>query len=841
MERHTQQNTDSPASESLSEEAVLVTFLEGLTPSDFSRILMRLPGVTPYIPKEATPIQQVAALIDYVRSTAGPGIELLTSVVHELFPSKYPSQTTPHRADNVNYSIPIHIRKAQAEAANRIALPKPSRHFTGRVQTLADAEATLQQTGRVAIVGIPGIGKTELALKLAEQMDVKQYAYFLRGDNIADYMSDLATLAATIDNIWVESADVQVTSKAGLQWLENNPGWLIVLDNVDDARILPDSLLPRGDGFLILTGRDSGITDRATVIEIPNMEPEEGANCLLEYAGISSAKADERRAAEDISREMGGLTLGLEQAGAYIRDTGCGLGDYLKTYRERREDLLPLRSADGGGIGRTIYVTVAIAVERASQSAAAAPELLGHLAFFAPDEVPEAVFTNQPHIWTPVLSKAAADILLWNRTVAALRRLSLIRRESGSQYISTHRMIQDVVRSSLTAVDMRSYADRAVIGIDSFHPGDDFVHWSVLEKIIPHQRLFMLNFLSNLTINETLINLLTSAGIYCFSRGLLAESQSIYTNILSIIDGVNVIHPITKCKVLSYLSWVLIYLGDFSNAEYYSTIALMICESNPTYTSLHISILTSISEIHRIRGKYQDAEKIQKRALDIAEAATPQDNEAIAAVLGSLARNLRKQKRFAEAFPLYSKAMELSKVVHGEFHPSYGQCVNNFGAILEDIGDINEAESYYRRAIKIKEAALGLEHPDLSESLNNLGILLNRKNERIEAPILLKRALSIRQKVYGEKHYLTAQSRHNLGVHYLVQGRFNEAKSQFAIALSNYEQTLGTESEETKSCKEYLETSTLIMQRIPNMSLNQIDDMIRSVQESNKYRAFDNP
>ncbi|MDX1931202.1 MAG: hypothetical protein SFU56_01215 [Capsulimonadales bacterium] len=64
----------------------IIAFLEGLTPSDFNRVLLRLPGGFPHVPDGKPHFERVAALIRWVDSSAGPGIPRLTELLTMLFP-----------------------------------------------------------------------------------------------------------------------------------------------------------------------------------------------------------------------------------------------------------------------------------------------------------------------------------------------------------------------------------------------------------------------------------------------------------------------------------------------------------------------------------------------------------------------------------------------------------------------------------------------------------------------------------------------------------------------------------------------------------------------------------
>lgn len=69
-------------------EGELIRFLEGLTPSDFSRILARLPGIDKHMPDGGTHFERVAAMVRRMRSSSGPGLEHLAAVLDDLFPDR---------------------------------------------------------------------------------------------------------------------------------------------------------------------------------------------------------------------------------------------------------------------------------------------------------------------------------------------------------------------------------------------------------------------------------------------------------------------------------------------------------------------------------------------------------------------------------------------------------------------------------------------------------------------------------------------------------------------------------------------------------------------------------
>src|SRR5258708_39675576 len=80
---------------------------------------------------------------------------------------------------------------------------------------------------------------------------------------------------------------------------------------------------------------------------VDTFSDEQGAPFLLHRSGLlalnaplDQAEANVRQLAFSIAHELGGLPLALDQAGAYLKVTGCSLATYQRIYQQRRAQLL---------------------------------------------------------------------------------------------------------------------------------------------------------------------------------------------------------------------------------------------------------------------------------------------------------------------------------------------------------------------------------------------------------------------------------------------------------------------------------------------------------------------
>src|SRR5258708_40184505 len=102
---------------------------------------------------------------------------------------------------------------------------------------------------------------------------------------------------------------------------------------------------------------------------------------------LSQVNEKERTNAEAIVREMDGLPLALDQAGAYIEETGCSVSVYLDRYRHQQVTLSLLMRRGGTNLDHpepvaTTWSLSFVEVEQANPTAA---DLLRLCAFLSPD------------------------------------------------------------------------------------------------------------------------------------------------------------------------------------------------------------------------------------------------------------------------------------------------------------------------------------------------------------------------------------------------------------------------------------------------------------------------
>ncbi len=199
------------------------------------------------------------------------------------------------------------------------------------------------------------------------------------------------------------------------------------------------------------------------------------------------------------------------------------------------------------------------------------------------------------------------------------------------------------------------------------------------------------------------------------------------------------------------------------------------------------------------QGQYADAEPVYRKALELRQKVLGPEHPDTLSGLNNLAVCLEKKGKRADAEPLYRQALELRQKVLGPEHPDTISSINNLASCLDDQGQPTAAEPMYRQALELQQKVLGPEHPNTVSSINNLASCLHDQGKYAAAEPMLRQALELRQKVLGPEHPGTIRSMNNLAVCLNSQDKYAAAEPKYRQALELRQKVLGPEHPDTIS------------------------------------------
>jgi tetratricopeptide (TPR) repeat protein len=693
--------------------------------------------------------------------------------------------------------------------------------FTGRefeLQRIRQMLFTGRQTVKVAITGLGGVGKTQLALELAYRIraENKDCSVIWIPATSKESLEQAYLNAARLLGIpgWEdEKADIKRLVQDYLS--DDSAGqWLLVIDNADDIsmwidQLTPDSsrlmdCLPRSKyGSIIFTTRDkkaaiklAGPANR-NVVEVLELDEASAKQLLQKY--LSEDLLDDQQYMMALLNKLANLPLAITQAAAYINANCIDLATYVSLLEDQEDVVIDLLSEDFEDEGRyrdlknPVATTWLISFEQIRQRDPLAADYLSFMACVDAKDIPQSLLPPGPS------RKKEIDAM------GTLQGYSFITKGSAGSSNPTdlaamniHRLVHMATRNWLQTENiLADWTRKAIVRLldvigDVSH--DNRVAW---RSYMPHASYVLgSNFASE--DDENRLDLLEMYGICLRSDGRYQEAEMSFKQVMERRKAkLGEDHPDTLISMTN-LALTLSDQGQWEEAE---KLELQVTESHKMKLGAdHPSTLTSINNLASSllnQGRWEEAERLCVQVMETSKAKLGVDHPDTLISIANLAMIYKNQGRWEEAEKLNVQVIESRKVKLGADHPSTLTSMNNLASIYGKQSRWEEAEKLYIQAMETSKAKLGADHPDTLIRINNLALMLLNQGRWDEAEELNIQVINISKAKLVEDHPITLTSIHNLAITYGNQGRWEEAEKLFLQVIESRETKLRPDHPDT--------------------------------------------
>jgi tetratricopeptide (TPR) repeat protein len=673
-------------------------------------------------------------------------------------------------------------------------------HFTGREPQLAELERLLfadDRTAKVAIVGLGGVGKTQLVLELLFRTRYKHANFTI--------IWIPATNSESLHQAYLEVAqqlripgwedDKQDVKRMVQEYLskERTGRWLLVFDNANNIDMWiakesgPESGLQHRHGFrslinclpksnqgaIVFTTRDRDIASKLaqqSVVNVPAMG-EDAATRLLEKCLVNPNLINSTQDKNTLLSQLTYLPLAIVQAAAYINKNGTTLGDYVLLLADQEVEVIKLLSENFEhnrrycNIETLVATTWLISFEQIRHRDPLAADYLSFMACIEPRDIPQSLLPSGAS------RKREID------AIGTLTAYSFITRQQEDTALDLHRLVHLAIRNWLRKEDqLAKWTEKAIVQLEDVFRNDSYKNRGLWRTYLPHVRFVLQSDVVDKDW-EPRIDLLWRYGSCLYEDGRWDEAEKVSLQVIKIRnEKLGADHPSTLTSMAN-LAIIYSQQGRENKAE---KLKRQVIETRKEKLGAdHPDTLTSIADLAVTcgqQGREDEAEKLLLQVIEIQNKKLGADHLDTLTSIANLAVTYSQQGRQDKAKKLQRQVIEIQKEKLGADHPDTLTSIADLAATYSQQGRQNKAEKLLLQVIEIQNKKLGADHPFTLTSMANLGVIYSQQGRQDKAEKLKRQVMETRKEKLGVDHPDTLTSIANLAVTYSQQGRQDEAE-----------------------------------------------------------------
>ena len=380
-------------------------------------------------------------------------------------------------------------------------IPMPSNpRFIGREAELDTLKQKLFDDDKVrttALVGLGGMGKTQIALRLAywARDNKPEYSIFwvpaLSESTFEQACEEIVKMLAMGKSS--SNADAKVLLRDHL----NSPKagkWLLVIDNADDPDLLFGEIgkseglvdyLPESDGGRTLFTTRSGIVAddiaSADVVKLEKMSAQDATNYLEESLIRKNSIRNNPDQVKQLLTDLEYLPLAITQAAAYLNKKQISVGEYLGLLRGTPRDMVSLMSREFRdktqykGTQNAVATTWLVSFEQIRRHESAAADLLAFISRIQSKGIPRSL-----------LPPCESEEEMTN-AIGTLCAYSFLSSRGENKVFDMHSLVHMATRIWVEQCELAlQEAEKAIRHIYDAFPTDDHENRFLWREYMPH-------------------------------------------------------------------------------------------------------------------------------------------------------------------------------------------------------------------------------------------------------------------------------------------------------------------------------------------------------------------
>jgi tetratricopeptide (TPR) repeat protein len=680
--------------------------------------------------------------------------------------------------------------------------------FIGQELQLAELEELLftsTQTTKIAITGLGGMGKSQLALELAYRTRLKYKncsVFWIPANDLDSFHQACAHIAEKLkipgwDN---EKQDVKKLVQLFLS-TESAGQWLVIYDNADHARLASAGLstlqdaslvdyIPQSElGTVIVTTTNSDTVEALSlqnIFEMPSMTPA-AAQKLLENYLRNPALTSERQELTLLLEKLSYLPLAIVQAAAYISINKKTIKDYLSLFAELEKGSKHSSDESLQNQNNPIAATWLISATQIRQDNPLAVDYLFIMACMNSRDIPEDLLPKS----SSLERKSAIEILA---------AYALTTKRPAESALDLHRLVQVAIRQWLqgegTLDQITQFVITHLLQVFPDHTHGSRSKW---RRYLPHVKRALS---SSFTGQDDRIrtNLIWKCAMTLYTDGRYNEAEVYVQD--AVKNWTRLLGEEDPSTLASRSSLAATYCnqGRWKEAEVLEVQLIEIKKRVLGEKHAHtLDSMANLASIYRIQGRWKDAEKLDGQVISLRKRVLGEEHPSTLNSMSSLASIYSNQGRWKEAEAEDTFVMEVRKRVLGEEHPDTLSSIANLAQIYRNQGRWKEAEKLGMRVLETSLRAMGEEHPFTMGGMADLASTYGKQGRWKEAEDLEVRVLGIAQRVLGKEHPTTLTHMVNLASTYRDLGQWKKAEELEVRVMEISESVRGTEHPDTLS------------------------------------------